>query len=75
MLCRHSNKMAASIVKVSQYLTFNSTCKTLFQLLVDETTQSVKGDMSLDMLLCGFILQKVTSTFLSAKLSQCLVVP
>ena len=57
MLCRHSNKMAGSSAKVSQYLTFNSTCKTLYQLLVDETTQSVKGDMSLDMLLSGFILQ------------------
>ena len=57
MLCRHSNKMAGSSAKVSQYLTFNSTCKTLYQLLVDETTQSLKGDMSLDMLLSGLILQ------------------
>ena len=49
--------MARIIAKVSQYHTFNSTCKTLYQLQVDETTQSVKGDMSHDLQLCGFILQ------------------
>ena len=50
--------MAGSIAKIPNYLTLILPWrKTSYQLLVDETTQSVKGDMSLHMQLCGFILQ------------------
>ena len=66
--------MAVSNAKISHYLTLNpSWRKTSYQLLVDETTQSVKGDMSHDMLLCGFIIAISYKYILFAKKSQCLV--